>query len=253
MTATTHAVIGGQPRHLGAWKRSPRKLQGIRPTIDVAALPMACTIAGFPTSYDQGQLGSCGPNSVAEVLEHQLGDQRSRLFLYWFTRATEGDILDDGGVVISDLVHVAQTMGVPLETLWPYDVALFQAAPPIASILDAAQRRVHRADIVVDLDHMLYEIARGQAVTFGFGVPASMQEPECALTGVVPVPSASDPVIGGHCVNAIGFDRTRGMVQATCHYGEDFGDRGCIWLPFAHFTGGNASDMTAIRAPGFTG
>ena len=82
-----------------------------------------------------------------------------------------------------------------------------------------------------------------------------MQSAECAATGIVKLPSASDPVIGGHCVNAIGYERASAMVKCTSHYGSDFGDRGCIWLPFTHFTGArpNASDLTAIRAPNFVG
>ena len=243
------AIIGGVERHLGAWKPSRLKLQGVmRSDINVAALPMVYVIPGVPTDYDQGQLGSCGPNSVAEVYDFDHKARFSRLFLYWFTRATEGDAFVDGGVEIPDLLAVASSMGMPLETVWPYDIAAFEAAPSLAALVAAQAHRVERWDVVPDLDHLLFELTQNQPVTFGFNVPASMQTDECASTGLVAVPSATDPAIGGHCVNAIGFDRDAQLVRCTCHYGGAFGSGGTILLPFAHFTSGNASDLSAIRS-----
>ena len=241
------AFIGGQERHLGAWKPSTLRLRGVKPNVDVTALPVTATIAGFPTDYDQGQLGSCGPNSLAELYEHDLHGKYSRLFAYYFTRATENDVDEDGGVTIPDLLSVAHVMGLPLEADWPYDVNAFRAVPPMTSVVNALRARLEQWDVVVDLDHLLFEIANQQPVMFGFNVPASMQGDECARTGMVRVPSATDPVIGGHCVNAIGYDRARMLVKATCHYGAHFGDGGTIWLPFAMFTTGNAVDLSAVR------
>lgn len=246
--------IGGVDRHLAAWKPARRKFLGVKPSIDVAALPMRHELQGFPLDYDQGQLGSCGPNSVAEVYEWWSGGWRgpegtrtkfSRLFLYWFTRAIEGDFLDDTGVEIPDLMSVAHTMGMPLETLWPYELSKFQVPPPVEVLVDAVRHRMTAWDLVVDLEHMLDKIATGQPITFGFQVPASMQA--LGSDGVVNVPSDANPTIGGHCVNAIGFDRERELVKCTCHYGDQFGDHGAIWLPFKMFECGFASDMTAIQ------
>ena len=251
---TARAIIGGVERHLGAWRPSPRKLQGIKPTFDVDSLPMQiATMPTFPKDYNQLSIGACGPNSVGETLEYQLSTKLSRLFLYFFTRTAENDLFEDGGVVISDMLGALHTMGMPLEELCPYDPALFQAAPSIQALYDASQRRVARYDVVVDLDHILFELNRKQPVIFGFGVPRSMQSDETARTGLVAVPSASDPVMGGHCVVAISADRERELVQCTSHWGEDYGDDGTIWLGYEHFRSGNASDFSAIRAPGFVG
>ncbi len=250
---TARALIGGQMRHLGAWKPSPLKLRGIKPTFDVAELRLEHTIAAVPTDYDQGQLSSCGPNALAEAYETMLGGKWSRLFSYFFTRATEGDFLDDDGVTIADLVGVAHTMGMPPETLWPYDLGQFAIPPPLVALVEAVKRRVTESNVIVDLDHLLYELDREQPVLLGFGVPKSMEDGAgggTATTGLVNVPSSTDPSIGGHAVLAMGFSRTDGYIRTTCHYGGDFGDHGTIKLPFAHFTGCNASDFTAIREIG---
>ncbi len=245
------AIIGGVERHMRAWKPSRRKLQGIPHPVSVMTTPMQYEIPGFPLDFDQGSLGSCGPNSVAEVYAHDHqaeGLRFSRLFLYWFCRATEGDFIDDTGVEIPDLMSIAHTMGMPIEDLWPYDLGKFQVPPPVPVLVEAVKHRVQRYDVISDLDSMLVEIASGQPVTFGFNVPASMTSDECARTGIVNLPGDTDPVIGGHCVNAIGFDRGAARVKCTSHYGPNFGDHGAIWLPFQMWRTGNAMDMFAIRS-----
>lgn len=244
------ATIGGATRRLGAWVPARRKVAAVKPTIDLAALRTKHTIAGFPTDYDQGQLGSCGPNSVAEVFEFFRGSKFSRLFLYYWTRATESDVDGDDGVTIADLLDVAHAIGMPPESVWPYDISKFREMPPMPALVAAIQHRVEQQDAIADLDHLLFELDRDQPVTFGFQVPSSMEDGSgvmAATGGVVNVPSSTDPSLGGHCVNAIGFDRDRGLVQCTCHYGAGFADHGTIWLPFAHFTSGNATDLRAIR------
>lgn len=248
------AVIGGVDRHLGACKPSRLKLTAPKPSINMAALRMQHTIDHFPTDYDQGPLGSCGPNSLAETYEHDFqGVKFSRLFAYYFTRATEDDLDEDDGVTIPDLLDIAHTMGLPLEETWPYDVTRWRDAPTIVALVEAIKHRVQRQDVIDGIDHLLFELDREQPVMMGFGVPASMQDSaggadSTAATGLVRVPSTTDPKIGGHCVNAIGFDRARGLVRCTCHYGAGFGDGGTIWLPFEHWTSGNVWDMRAIRS-----
>lgn len=248
MTART-LTIGGTARRLDGFKPTGRKFGAARPSIDVAFLRTEHTISTVPTDYDQGQLNSCGPNSVAEIFQHFLGERCSRLFLYYWTRASESDTAGDDGVTIPDLIDVAHAMGMPLEDAWPYDVARFADAPPMATLVEAIHRRIAEQDVIADLDHLLVELNRDQPVTLGFGVPASMEDGagQTATTGIVNVPSDSDPKQGGHCVNAIGFDRARELVRCTCHYGPGFGDHGTILLPFAHWSAGNVMDMRAIR------
>jgi len=250
----THMIIQGQQRHVGGWKPAAMRMRGWKPPgIDVNALPMAHVIDGIPLDYDQGQTSSCGPNALAEMYEHDFTRdgqraQFSRLFVYFFVRCREGDLLEDDGVTIPDLISVASTMGMPLERSWPLESKLL-IVPPTPQVLGEAQmHRVQRADLVVDLDHLLAEIAADQPVLLGFGVPQSMASDETARTGVVNVPSATDPLVGGHAVLAHGFDRANRLVKCTCHYGTGFGDSGAIHLPFDHWSRGNVSDMTAIRS-----
>lgn len=243
------------PRHLAAWRPSRLRLCAFRPAVNLASIPMQHTIANFPTDYDQGQLGSCGPNSAAEVYEWDQRKQTkfSRLWLYWFVRATEGDVDEDGGIEIPDMMSVLHAMGMPPETEWPYDVGRFRSPPPSSTLMSALRYRLDGWDLVADLDHLLFELANDQPVTFGFQVPASMEDgsgSSTATTGIVDMPSAANPIIGGHCCNFIGYDRARRLIKSTCHYGPQFGDGGCIWIPFEFVTSGLVRDMIAMRSIG---
>lgn len=242
-------IIGGVARHLGAWKPSGRRLGAVPAgAFDYGQAVRVFGCDQVPTDYDQGQLGSCGPNSLAEIYQVITSEKYSRLFAYWWTRADEGDIFADGGVEIKDLIMVAHTMGLPPEALVPYDITKYQVPPGIEAIAAAYPHRITDSEILGDLDHCLMSLVAGKPFMLGFGVPQSMESGDTETTGIVQVPSKSDPVIGGHAVTARKADLDKRMIQTTCHYGPDYGDEGCIWLPFEHFTGGNATDFTRINA-----
>lgn len=238
---------------------SGRRVGGLKPSVDLAALPMRPPWpAAMPRDYNQLALNSCGPNTIGERYEFEFGSKFSRLFLYFWTRGLEHDTAQDAGVTIPDLLDVAHTFGMPPEELWPYDPERFADAPPSSCLPPAQARRVLLHDQVVDLDHLLHELGTAAAakkpasVVIGFGVPASMEDGQgdTATTGLVPVPSASNPLVGRHAVNAVTYDRATRRVQTTHHWGKEYGDNGTLWLPFEHFDAGNITDMRIIRKIG---
>lgn len=108
-----------------------------------AAAPLPARVdltAGYPNTFDQGQLGSCSSHALVGATLFELikqgkvnpencagpangtsGSQMlSRLFVYYNERAIEGDISQDNGASISDGIYSLHTQGVCLETLWPY-------------------------------------------------------------------------------------------------------------------------------------
>ena len=250
---TASILIGGTPRILGH-RPSGRRVGALKPAVDLAALPMRTPwLDKFPRDYDQGALNACGPNALAEIYEYKLAPsgRYSRLFSYYFTRSSEHDTADDG-VTIDDLLTVAHTLGMPGEMLWEYDPAKYDTAPPTIAMDAAAAFRLKTFDAVADLDHLLFELTNRQPVLGGIALPASIEDGkgDTARTGIVPVPSDANPVIGHHAVNFVAYDRERQMVQCTSHWGADYGDHGTLWLSFAHWTSGNATDMRAVRKIG---
>lgn len=244
------ALIGGIRRPLSLVP-SGRRVGGIKPTLDLATLPVRTPWPDkLPRDYDQGHLNACGPNALAEIYEYHLLGKYSRLWAYYWTRAEEHDTADDG-VTIVDLIDVARTLGLPPEFMWEYNPTKYDDAPP--TICFDAATRVTVDDVVVDLDHLLVELAGGLPVLLGVGLPASIEDDKgtTAADGIVPVPTNANPRIGGHAVTAGAFDREKQMVQCTAHWG-DYGDKGTIWLPFDHWRTGNVSDMRAIRRIGTT-
>jgi hypothetical protein len=71
---------------------------------------------------DQGNLGSCGPNTVDEIFCYVRGvSPRSRLQIYYETRRLEDTIEEDSGVYNRDLMKVLSTLGAGRESWWSYD------------------------------------------------------------------------------------------------------------------------------------
>lgn len=90
-----------------------------------------------PISF-QGSLGSCVANAACDALEILLGlenpnnvIQLSRLLAYWNARSYTQDTDKDDGSYIRNCVDSFQRLGVAPESIWPYDVRMVFAQPPI--------------------------------------------------------------------------------------------------------------------------
>jgi C1A family cysteine protease len=80
-------------------------------------------------------------------------------------------------------------------------------------------------------------------VEIGFTVYDSFESDEVAKTGVMPMPLASESVLGGHEVLMVGYDvgatptlRPAGSLPSALiqnSWGADWGIDGCFWMPIA--------------------
>lgn len=196
----------------------PRDLRIRAPLVHASELPARTTnYAGnaWLPRYDQGDLGSCGPNAVVRahriVIRRTIGGLHdfdgSRLAHYYWTRELAGDPPDaDTGVYIRDCVKVLNVVGVAPEAMWRYDVARFADRPTDAVLAKAASRlRVtyHRVDqVAAVVKSVLY---KRRPVVFGTSVFPSTSD-ALAGDGIVPMPGAREPVIGGHAMLIEDYD-----------------------------------------------
>jgi len=86
--------------------------------------------------YDQGNLGSCTANAIAFCyVFNQLKQNNaykfmpSRLFIYYNTRTIEGNINEDSGAYLYNVVQAIAKMGVCEEELCPYNIDKFALKP----------------------------------------------------------------------------------------------------------------------------
>jgi len=212
-----------------------------------------------PDVYDQGKLGSCTANALAAAFDfdrHKEGKSfmtPSRLFIYWNERDVEGTVASDAGARIRDGVKVLRKVGTPPETDWPYDIAKFTAKPNEKSFVDAEKNQALSYQRILRPSHAkLYDmqacLASGYPFVVGIGVYESFEDPKVRDTGIVPMPSQDERLLGGHAILAVGYDEDKKWFIMRNSWGADWGDHGYFYLPFAYLESEHlATDLWVIK------
>jgi C1A family cysteine protease len=206
----------------------------------------------MPPVYDQGQLNSCTGNAIAGAMEYERDRQGlsdfvpSRLFIWYNERAVEGTTASNAGAYIRDGIKVVNSEGVCPETLWPYDSAMFAVTPPKRCYVAALTDQLVQYHAVQTLGDVKDAISSNLAVVFGFTVYQSFESPEVAQTGVMPMPdTATEHVVGGHAVVAVGYSDPNGHVIVRNSWGPSWGDAGYFYMPYQYMTGATANSDSA--------
>ncbi len=220
-------------------------------------LPAALDLRSkFPTSYDQGQLGSCTGNAIAGAIQFGRRKQKqkpdftpSRLFIYYNERVMEGTANVDSGAQIRDGIKSVVKEGVCTEKTWPDQIATFTEKPSAAAYKEASKYQVTSySRLTQTLMQLKGCLASGYPFVFGFTVYESFESEEVAKTGVMPVPGASEKVLGGHAVVAVGYDDPSQRFIIRNSWGSNWGQKGYFTMPYAYITESNlADDFWTIR------
>jgi C1A family cysteine protease len=210
-----------------------------------------------PPVYDQSQLGSCTANAIAAAYQFDEIKQcsakpfmPSRLFIYYNERDMEGTISVDSGASIRNGIKSVNRLGVCHETLWPYDIAKFAVRPTQECYQDSKQHkslRYHR--IKQNSQQLKSALNSGYPVVFGITVYESFESEEVAKTGVVPMPTGDEKLLGGHALLLVGYDNESRQWLFRNSWGEEWGDKGYGYLPFKYLAPKNnlAGDFWIIE------
>lgn len=229
-------------------------------------LPAAVDLRGdeggeyFPPVEDQGAI-HCSPAfavlSLVEYFERRsMGRtlEGSRLFLYRMARKLfRGE--RDSGVGLRATLKALVRFGAPPEAFWPYEPGRVDARPRDASLFgyarDYASIRYLRldrrnADGHRTLTAVKSFLAAGLPIAFGFSVPSSL-----SASGDIPYRPGFDSVRGGQAVVAVGYDENRhtsprGALLVRSSWGDDWGERGYGWLPYAYVEQQLAADFWTV-------
>ena len=211
---------------------------------------------------DQGQLGSCTANAIASAhLFNQLkqpgghDELGSRLALYYGERALEGTISEDAGAQIRDGIKVLASEGIPPERLWPYNVDNFTLAPPAEVIAEATKHKAIRYSRIpgktvdqVSTQGIKEALTDGEVVVIGIDVYESFEAETTISTGLIPVPDTSkEQLLGGHAIILVGYDDVKGTFILQNSWGDQVGDHGFFYLPYAFVDAGLASDAWVVQ------
>lgn len=220
-------------------------------------------LANLPTMADlrpnmgpllnQADLGSCGPNSAAEMICY---DQKveglpvvvpSRLAIYYNTRVIMGTVSQDSGVDNRSMLKALSKSGFAPESLDPYVTSLFTRPPPSVEVSTALQNLVtDYAAVPVDLASMKAAIASGFPFLWGGEVFQGIESSHASLTGIVPDPGQFETPVGGHDIVFCGYDDNGfGKIAGGCflfrnHWvrddGSPWGEGGYGFMSYAYAT-----------------
>lgn len=199
---------------------------------------------------NQGEEGSCSAFSSLQfraALRKMAGFSfidPSQQAQYFEERKLEGTIGQDSGATLEDALEVLVGIGVLPSHDDPYTPDDFTSDPPVKDF-DAALKlkrsQVQKIDQQSLLADTLDALATGHPVLFGFQVFSELESPEVAQTGGLTLPGPASQSLGGHAVNAIGFDPAKRMILVLNQWGPDWGIqalaelKGCFWIPYEYY------------------
>lgn len=256
-----HDTIAPKLQALGQTKSIKGMLSEIGVLAQKSILPSSVDLREWCSPIeDQQQLGSCTANAgvgLVEYFERRAWGKHldaSRLFLYKVTRNLLHLTGDTGAYLRSTMAAMA-LFGVPPEEYWTYtDKDPDFDNEPSAFCYAFAQSyqsiNYYRLDPPETspkelLNRIKQFLAGGIPVMFGFTVYDAIRQAN--TTGKIPFPAPGERILGGHAIDAVGYDdtmkikntnkkgiETTGAFLIRNSWGTEWGDGGYGWLPYEY-------------------
>ncbi len=222
-----------------------------------AALPSSVDLRpGSPPVYTQGEIQSCTANALAaafkflEIKSKNTKFEPSRMFIYYNERELENAADSDAGAYLRDGIKCIATNGICDEALWPYGEPFSRkpSQPCYDQALTYKTVNYFRMDNT-NLNELKTCLAAGFPFVFGFSIYASFRDAADANGGIVPIPEAGEPVLGGHAALVVGYNDDTAQFVVQNSWGPSVGDRGFYYMPYNYLTSSNlCDDFWTIRA-----
>lgn len=231
------------------WKRDIPDVRDFKFSVSHKAILFPQSLDNRSTDwgiYDQGNLGSCTANSSLSAYRNVLikeghGDfDGSRLAQYYWSRALEHTTKSDAGAEIRDAVKVLAQTGTAPEKDWPYLISKFAKAPTAKTKKDAkAHVALQYQSVALTQNDICGALFQNGNVIIGISVYESFESDVVARTGMIPLPSSKEQLLGGHAIELLGYDLSKGWAIGKNSWGSGWGDKGYFYIPFSYITNPN--------------
>lgn len=233
------------------WKHSNPDFRDLQYKPRVVKLPSKVdwrTSEFMPEIWNQDALGSCVAHSTCAAFEFELNRQKlpdfdsSRLFVYYNGRFIEGTTDYDSGLYVRDGLKSISKFGTPTSILYPYNIEDFTNKPDDTIYTEALKNRaIQYLSVKQDLTAIKTALSQGYLVVFGFSVYESFESDTVSETGIVPLPTKNEYLLGGHSVVICGYDTTKQRFICRNSWNVDWGMQGYFTMPFSYVLNKNLS------------
>jgi hypothetical protein len=189
---------------------------------------------------DSGAEGSVVGQALATALEFQIvkatNAQRkiSARYIYYAARkAGELNLQADTGAHIKDGIAALSKKGAVAEDVWPYQPGAFAEEPP-ATIEKAERFRITGARPLTSVDDLKRALLENGPVVAGITLYERFITSAVAKTGIIPVPTDKEQVVGGHAIVIVGYDDETRRLRFVNSWGTGWGDQGFGYLPYEY-------------------
>jgi C1A family cysteine protease len=266
-----HDRVDVKLQSLGQKDSVKAMLRKVRAAQPARALPPTVDLRAWCSPIEnQLNLGSCTANAgvgLVEYFERRAFGKHldaSRLFLYKVTRGLL-HWTGDTGAFLRTVMKALTLFGVPPEEYYPYSVPDYDKEPPAFCYAFAQSYQTmtyYRFDPPgtprdVLLNQIKSYLAAGLPSMFGFTVYSSYTQ--ASSTGAFPLPTSGEQIVGGHAVDAVGYDdsikikntnpggiETTGALLIRNSWGTGWGSAGYGWLPYEYVLRGLAVDWWSL-------
>lgn len=240
----------GRIRDLGDFRDKKLEMAPIvslPPSVDLRPL--------CPPIENQLELGSCTSFSGGAAVRVERKKQDlddfvvSHLALYYNSRSSRTKRAD-AGASNRDMLKAIAKLGVCPESEWPYDISKYAEKPPVQAAKDALKNRaLSYLSVAQSLSQIKNCLAQGYPMIIGFTVYESFESSEVASTGIVPMPTTREAVLGGHSVLLVGYSDADKMFLLRNSWGSwGLDGTGYFKMPYPYLMDSNlSSDFWTIR------
>lgn len=221
--------------------------------------------SNFTKIKNQGQQGSCLSFTLTSIFEYMMKVSKqedydlSEAFLYYNARNLDTDesTSNDNGSRFHPSIESLSKYGIALEKYWPYNENVYDKRPSEEAYKDAETRKLIKAlNVECSVKAIKSALSDGYPVAGSFILYPSFNQNGAYIQ--MPTKEEIESVNNGneedeqmerharHAMTIVGFSDELQMFLVRNSWGDDWGDRGYCYMPYAYIENNELFNFACI-------